>query len=637
MQCPSTNSFIYNSSLCACNPGYWYNATANKCSPSIVMGPGGFVVGTGVDYSITFPETVMSFDSIKKYTQSQGLFLGATLVLIVIWLLFCFLLRFRNLGDGRNFWYKIRWGISRLDICFATRHWLDDQKVVKKRKTELGGALSIASCILFIGLFAALLYQIILKRTIEVHSVRAANAPDLTSFSNDMEFNITTISSMSCSNLRNLGTLLIGNPGFLDFRTAPLSTFANFSCQNTTKGPMVMLKCNNCHLIRDNFYTSWQFLDLPNMPATAVGFEFNLTARDRQHKKHMSFVSGILKNGSTNEAKFVTFRGKDPNILQFNLFPRIYRNKHDLKLIQPLFHEFLPGSSFDEINQLRDSLQSSENGLVNITLHVSFLSAYIVEVDDRNILGPVRFLADLGGLYCVSIGLFFYLLVQFEYRFKKLRHEDSVMRRIRNRRKAQERWDELRKYVIFTWGRGRLPPEDVTIAETACCSGILTKSHGNEGSSFKRRQQIGKDTISFNTKVSGTYEKKCSLEQVRTEEVACSFVDSASMPEEIFSDQVAQKEGSGEVKYAEETKENDAIRLSNGDAPRQRPLAFVANGIPLPPSLETVGGTEVSASEVEKNIEKLYEYNVMLREELIRAQSILRTLTTSEASISKQR
>ena len=31
----------------------------------------------------------------------------------------------------------------------------DDQKVVTKRKTELGGTFSIASWILFIGLFAA--------------------------------------------------------------------------------------------------------------------------------------------------------------------------------------------------------------------------------------------------------------------------------------------------------------------------------------------------------------------------------------------------------------------------------------------------------------------------------------------------
>lgn len=233
-----------------------------------------------------------------------------------------------------------------------------------------------------------LLYQILSKRTIEVRSVRAANAPDLTSFNNDMEFNITTVSSMSCSNLRGLGSLLAGNPGFLDFRTAPLSTFANFSCHNTTNGPMVTLKCNNCRLIRDNFYTSWQFLDLPNMPASAVGFEFNVSAMDRLHKKHVSYVSGRLRNGSNTGEKFVTFRGSDPNILQFNLCPRIYRNKHDLKLIQPSFHKFLPGSSFNERNQLRASLENSSNGLVNITLHVNFLSSYIIEIDDQNILGP---------------------------------------------------------------------------------------------------------------------------------------------------------------------------------------------------------------------------------------------------------
>lgn len=124
MQCPSTNSFRFNSSLCACNPGFLYNATANICSPFTVSGADEFLVGTGVDYSINFPETILSFDSIKKYTQSQGVFLGATLVMIVTWLLFCFFVRFGDLGDGRTPWYKIRWAISRLDICFATRHWL---------------------------------------------------------------------------------------------------------------------------------------------------------------------------------------------------------------------------------------------------------------------------------------------------------------------------------------------------------------------------------------------------------------------------------------------------------------------------------------------------------------------------------
>ncbi|CAI9302162.1 unnamed protein product [Lactuca saligna] len=558
MQCPSTNSFRFNSSSCACNPGFLYNATANVCSPFTVSGADEFLVGTGVDYSINFPETILSFDSIKKYTQSQGVFLGATLVMIVTWLLFCFFVRFGDLGDGRTPWYKIRWAISRLDICFATRHWLDDQKVLKKRKTELGGAFSIASCILFIGLFAALLYQIISKRTIEVHSVVAANAPDLTSFHNDMEFNITTISTMSCSNIRGLGTLYTGNPGFLDFRTNPLSTFANFSCQNTTKGPKVTLKCNNCQLLRDNFYTSWHFLDLPNTPASAVGFEFNLTAKDHEREHHMSFVSGILKNGSGNNGKFVTFRGRDPNILQFNLFPRIYRNKRDLKLIQPLLHEFLPGSSFDEINQMfRVQWASLLIWVACIVLVSAFFSTF----------------------WC---------------KFKKFRHEDSIMRRIRSQRKAQERWDKLRKYVIFTWGRGSLPLE-------------------NEGSSKKRKHHIRKDTISFNTKVSIPDEKKFSQEKGEARGVACCFGNSGSIPVEKISSQVAEYEGSDDVKYEKE-------KVTNND-------------IPLPPSLEIKPGSELSASEIQKNLQNLYEYNVMLREELIVAQSMLHTLT-SKASAS---
>lgn len=221
-----------------------------------------------------------------------------------------------------------------------------------------------------------------------MHNVRATNAPDLTSFVNDLEFSITTISSMSCSHLRGLGTLVTGNPGFIDYRVAPLSTFANYSCVNTTRGPTIILNCNNCQLVRDTAFVSWQFVDLPNDPASAVGFYFNLTARSPGDKKHLSSVNGTLKNDSSHDIKPVTYRGARPNILKFNLFPRLYHNMHGLKLIQPLLHEFLPGSSFSDTNQLQASLQSSSGGMINTTLYVNFLSAYIVEIDNQNILGP---------------------------------------------------------------------------------------------------------------------------------------------------------------------------------------------------------------------------------------------------------
>lgn len=225
-----------------------------------------------------------------------------------------------------------------------------------------------------------------------MHNLRATNAPDLVSFVNDLEFNITTISAMSCSQLRGLGTIFLGNPGSIDYRVSPLSTFANYSCLNTTLGPKVSLRCNNCPLVRDSVYISWQFVDVPGEPASAVAFEFNLSARYPAQKKHMSLVSGVVSNGTDLDSASLTFRGRDTNILKFNLFPRVYQKLHNLKLVQPLFHEFLPGSFIRDANELQVSLQSSNNGLINTTLLINFLSDYIVEIDNQNIMGPGKYL-----------------------------------------------------------------------------------------------------------------------------------------------------------------------------------------------------------------------------------------------------
>ncbi|PWA50544.1 hypothetical protein CTI12_AA472500 [Artemisia annua] len=420
-------------------------------------------------------------------------------------------------------------------------------------------------------------------RSFEIHNVIASNAPDLASFHNDMEFNITTISTMSCSNLQGLGNIVTGNPGFIDYRTSPPSSFVKFSCENTTKGPTISLKCDDCQLYNDDIFITWQFVDLPNVPATAAGFEFKLTSRDRLRKKHVSFVSGFLRNGSTNSAKFVTYRGKVPNVLQFNLFPRIYRNKKNLRLIQPLFHDFLPGSSYNETSQLQASLQGSNDGLVNTTLYLSYLSSYIVEIDNQSTLGPVGFLADLGGLYCVSVGIFFYFLVQFEFRFKRFRDEDMVMRSIRNRRKAQVRWNKLRKYVSFTWGRGILPVEEGEFLGTTNCNCFAVP----KGSSFNRRKQTRTDNISFNNKVSTP------------------------------SDKVVL-----DVKHEEESNGISSMHSTNN-----------AN-IPLPPSLEMRPGSEISIAEIQENLKNLYEYNMMLREKLVSTQSTIHALTSKDSGSS---
>ncbi|KAK9192718.1 hypothetical protein WN944_003411 [Citrus x changshan-huyou] len=637
MGCPS-NGIRYNGSLCACPPGQLYNGTRKSC---VLFGERSLIsTDAGIDYyGVSFPETLFAYDSIKKFSQSQAVFLEATLVMLLSWLVCCFFLRFTKLGDGRTIWFRLRWWISRLDICYATRHWLDDQKVVMKRKTELGGTFSIASWMLFIGLFAALLYQIISKRTIEVHNVRATNAPDLASFINDLEFNITTVSSMTCLNLRGLGTLVTGTPGSVDFRTAPLSNFADYACHNTSFGPTLSFKCSNCHRINDYTYISWQFVDIPNNPAIAVGFRFNVTAKTNARKKHLSFVSGTLKNASTSDDRPVTFRGKDANILKFNLFPRLYHNLNDLRLLQPLFHEFLPGSFFRETNTLQASLQSSNDGLINTTLLINYLSAYVVEIENRNIIGPVSFVADLGGLYCFSIGIFFYLLVQCEYRIKKLRTEDSILRAIKNRRKAQDRWDKLRKYVTYTWGCKTLHDDYNNAKDGSACCNLRVPSLHHDGSlrksvsSQKGRQRSSLDSISFNKKVTSSSEKRATREGTHTLDEESGVAGTTSNTEGRLSNARGEPKQNPEMLGFANTGKKHFHHPDVGVA--IKPQAFSHGDdyiIPPPPPLVLKDDSEIEMSDIQKNFQRLYDYNMMLRDKLVVTQSSLHALAAMSTS-----
>ncbi|KAI3888708.1 hypothetical protein MKW92_042154 [Papaver armeniacum] len=480
--CPK-NSFSYNSTLCACFPGYLLNSTEKSCglfNSSINE----WSMSTGVKYSATFPETLLGFDSIKNLHNHK---------------------LFKKLGDGSSIWFKVRWWISRLDFCFSTRHWL--------RKTELGGTFSVASWIVFVGFFAAVdinkfvgsltgCFANYIKRSVEVHNLRAANAPELLSFINDMEFNITTVSSMSCSHLRGLGTLVTGIPGFVDHRVFPLKTFANYSCHNTSLGPTVSLKCSNCRISADDLYVSWQFVDLPNDPATA-----------NSNDKHISFVNGMLNNGSSLDSRPTTFRGPDANVLKFHLFPRLYRNHHDLKLIT--------------------SVQGLRDGLINTTLFINFLSAYIVEVDDENFIGPVGFFADLGGLYAISFAIFFYLLVQ------------------------------LRKYVMYTWN----------------CK--ILEDHNNNGDDALCGCVPGEPRVEMDLENLKSYSAGTQAEHGSSEEIILRG-----------------------LKYQ------------------------IAAPSPLPPVLEPI--LELIFSDIRKNLQNLYEYNVMLRENLISAQSMIEALTKKD-------
>uniref|UniRef100_A0A1J3ERA6 Transmembrane protein n=1 Tax=Noccaea caerulescens TaxID=107243 RepID=A0A1J3ERA6_NOCCA len=614
MACPR-NSITYNATRCACGVGQLLNRSSGSCE--IFGWPSTISSDKDVNYSgVSFAETIFAFDRIRKFTQSQAVFLEATLVMLLSWLLFCFFLRFTKLGDGRNVWFNLRWWITRLDVFFSTRHWLDDQQIVKKRKTELGGTFSVASWIVFIGLFAALLYQIITKRTIEVHNVRATGSPDLISFENDLEFNITAVSDMSCSNLRGIGNLVTGNPGFSDFKVASLSSFGNYTCSNTTSGPTVNFKCTKCRLTNDYIYISWHFVDLPDSPAAAVGFQFNFTCKNGANKRHISYVSGTLRNGSILDERPVTFRGTEGNILKFNLFPRIYHHLHDLKLIQPLFHEFIPGSVYRDTAQLQASLGRSSDGVLNTTLFINYLSAYIVEIDHENILGPVSFLADLGGLYCISIGIFFYLLVQCEYRIKNLRNEDTVFRRIRRRRKALDHWDKLRRYVAYTWDCSILVDDAIKTTKMSAICGLARPSASPNSSNKERGSPKTKMQHSnMSNKKPGLSIEKNVIPQPASLEMT-SFDSASSL---AHGDNI-----SNEKSISQSSQSHPLCRSDDDMIPPPPPMEFS----------EGSSGSEVDAIDIKKKFQLLYDYNVLLREKLIDTQSLLNNLAAKASTSS---
>ncbi|CAM0879443.1 unnamed protein product [Alopecurus aequalis] len=467
--------FAYNATLCACDPGYYLSPNGTACVSLSTAGGGtggafddwqvGAVGAESRNQTLYFLAPVLSLDAVRRLTQSQAVLLVIAFLTLLSWFAFCATARLAGrhhaaASGARRRFFRARFWISRLDCIFDTQHWAADQQVLKKRKTELGGACSVAALILFIGLVTVLLYQAIKRRNVEVHRVKPANAPDLLSFVNDIEFHITTVSAMSCAQVTPPATIAMGTPGFMDFRVLPLSTLLTYTCQNTSQGPSITLKCDRCRMPPRDHYVTWQFVDLPGHPAAAVGFQFNLTTKQTGDNEHVSFVSGTIDSDNYGDEKLKTFRGRDSNVLKIQLFPQIYHKLQDLKLLQPLLQDFTQGSTFSDVGSLNASLQNPRDGVINTTLYISYLSDYIVEISNESVIGPVSILASIGGLYAFSVAIFLCLMSQCEARIKKFRDEDTRMLEILSKQRAHRNWDKVRKFVMYTWGPSNLDPSD---------------------------------------------------------------------------------------------------------------------------------------------------------------------------------
>ncbi|GJN31488.1 hypothetical protein PR202_gb19895 [Eleusine coracana subsp. coracana] len=420
--CAAARMFAINATLCACDPGYYLSRSNGSSSCAAApewewqMG----AVGAPRNQSLYFLAPVLPIEVIRRLTQSQAVILESALAVLLTWLAFCAAARlFGRDPRGEKRLFRARFWVSRLDFIFDNSHW------------------------------AVLLYQAINKRSTEVHRVKSANAPDLLSFVNDLEFNITTISGMSCAQATAPSVIAMGTPGFMDFRVVPLPTMFNYSCTNTSRGPSISLTCNGCRIPPRDHYVSWQFVDLPGQLAAAVGFQFNLTAKQHGVNEHVSFLSGAMNSDDyVDDGKLKTFRGQDSSVLKIQLFPQIYNKLGNLRLLQPLVQDFTEGSVLSDVGSLNASLQNAGDGVVNTTLYISYLSDYIVEISNESVVGPVSILASIGGLYAFSVAICLCFMAQCEARIKKLRDEDTRMLKILSKQRAQRNWDKVKHVLI---------------------------------------------------------------------------------------------------------------------------------------------------------------------------------------------
>jgi hypothetical protein len=140
MACAAAHMFVYNATLCACDPGYYLftnssggGGNASSASTSCVSLPrsgDGFgdwqvgSVGASRNQSFYFLTPVLSLDVVRRLTQSQAVILWVALLTLLSWLAFCAAARFAGQDPERHKkLFGARFWVSRLDCILDNNHY----------------------------------------------------------------------------------------------------------------------------------------------------------------------------------------------------------------------------------------------------------------------------------------------------------------------------------------------------------------------------------------------------------------------------------------------------------------------------------------------------------------------------------
>ena len=391
---------------CACAAGRVWSAALAACAAA----PSAAANGSWFEAEVVPP---LKDPPLQSRNAGEAVVLQGTLTLMSLWLALTLALRFAPL---RGKWLRARFIVSQCDLLFHSHHWVDPQKVLAKRRTELGGAFTIAVWISFIGFALGTLYEQVAVESPVSKSVRDTTFADIQQWTVSLDAHAVPLGGgTSCGQL--VGASVSG----LSADAADASS--TWGCEDTDAGALVSFACERCTLTRTAARISLSFAG-EGVQADGVEWEVCSPAP-------LGHRIACTRGAEHSDRPLA---GDEPTEISTRLVPEVI---------------YASGELAEQLYQLRLSevapAVGGAAGAFSVDLIVELESDWLIlRTKDSSTDGFVTFLSKLGGLWTLCLTVFMLVLTQSEVHIHKLRYDDKLLIGLERQRRTVQKWE----YVV---------------------------------------------------------------------------------------------------------------------------------------------------------------------------------------------
>mmetsp|Transcript_33903 Transcript_33903/g.107703 ORF Transcript_33903/g.107703 Transcript_33903/m.107703 type:complete len:750 (+) Transcript_33903:92-2341(+) len=453
------------------------------CPPSSIQGASGAcvdttsLVGTRYLQEETIPPVKQADSFSLENVGLENFFAYLTLGLCIAVFAFCTLLRCAPL-HGR--WLEMRFAISRFDRRFSKRHWYDESKVNVKRRTELGGMLTIVSWIFFIGLSLSIILNYMLGVNTTTDAIDLLTMEELNDKPLTYMISIDFWGTARCDQLKVQDVFNINQDGFngtadpadIDNNGDNTQGTVSVVCDDESTDPSLVsrvrvnMTCLSCTGISSTYLQRFAFEDkVPpgggqpdwRSPVVFSAIEYTMCVNATVGQLDSCVTSLIRPDVRSAAMRGYRESGEDElydcsSALVNGILLEIDRGTGDAPYTFMLAEANVdPGGQITKASQLSPkdkvaggpiapagfSYGKGAGACFEVTL--SSQRSWILRRRIHNLNQSfVTFMSKVGGIYSLSLSLFMWLLIQSELRVKTLRYDLDLLEAVREKRLKEE-------------------------------------------------------------------------------------------------------------------------------------------------------------------------------------------------------